>query len=149
MTLPVTTPLKPVPVDEDLAEQAHPGRGIPSQDPESAAQFPLTPEEAEREAKSVLIGGGVVAGAASGAAIGAVVGGPVGVVVGGTLGTVVGALSAAAAGAIVKPEGANSADTAGRGTMHLHTKGHAGRVQPTVKVGEVIASSASEIRRNQ
>ena len=56
-----TTPLKTVPLDEDLAEQARPGHGIPSQEPESAAQFPLKPEEAEREAKSVLIGGGVVA----------------------------------------------------------------------------------------
>ena len=106
-----TTPLATVPVDEDLAEQAHPGQGIPSHDPESAAQFPLKPEEAEREAKSVLIGGGLVAGAATGAAIGAVVAGPVGVVVGGTLGTVVGALGATAAGSMANLEGPNSADT--------------------------------------
>lgn len=105
-----TPPSAPAPVDEDLAEQAHPGQGIPSHDPESAAQFPLKPEEAEREAKSVLIGGGLVAGAATGAAIGAVVAGPVGVVVGGTLGTVVGALGAAAAGKMTSPEDSKSAD---------------------------------------
>lgn len=98
------------PVDEDLAEQAHPGHGVPSQDPTSAAQFPLSPKEAEREAKSVVMGGGVVAGAAAGAAIGAAVGGPVGVVVGGTLGTVVGALGAAAAGKMTSPEDSKSAD---------------------------------------
>ena len=95
---PNTTPLTDTPVDADLAEQANPGHGVPSQDPASAAQVPLEPEEAQREAKSVLVGGGVIAGAAAGAAIGAVVAGPVGVVVGGTLGTVVGALGAGAAG---------------------------------------------------
>jgi len=87
--------------DEDLAEQARPGYGIPSQDPRPAAQFPLDAEEAEREAKSVLIGGSVMAGAAMGAAIGTVVAGPVGVMVGGTLGAVAGALGGAAAGAVV------------------------------------------------
>ncbi len=99
-----TTPLNTTPVDEDLAEQAHPGHGVPSQDPASAAQFPLGPEEAQREANSALMGGGVVAGAATGAAIGAAVAGPVGVVVGGTLGTVVGALGASAAGTIANPD---------------------------------------------
>jgi len=97
-------------VDEDLAEQAHPGHGVPSQDPTSAAQFPLSHKETEREAKSVVMGGGVVAGAATGAAIGAAVGGPVGVVVGGTLGTVVGALGAAAAGKMTSPEASKIAD---------------------------------------
>ena len=96
-----TTPANTRPVDADLAEQAHPGHGIPSQDPTAAAQFRLEPEEAEREAKSVLMGGGVVAGMATGAAVGVVVAGPVGVVVGGTLGAVVGAFGAAAAGTLV------------------------------------------------
>jgi hypothetical protein len=82
--------------DEDLAEQARPGHGVPSQDPNPAAQIPLEPEEAEREARSVLTGGAVVGGAAIGATIGVVVGGPVGVVVGGTLGAVAGALGGAA-----------------------------------------------------
>lgn len=108
----LTTPLNTVTVDEDQIEQAHPDHGIPSQDPASAAQFPLEPAEAKREANSVLTGGGVVAGAATGAAIGAVVAGPLGVVVGGTLGTVVGALGAAAAGTMMNTENSSGADTA-------------------------------------
>ncbi|MEO7939446.1 MAG: hypothetical protein ABIR55_12550, partial [Burkholderiaceae bacterium] len=64
------------PVDEDLDEQAHPGHGVPSQDPTATAQFLLEPEESEREANSVLMGGGMVAGAATGAAVGVVVAGP-------------------------------------------------------------------------
>lgn len=105
-----TTPLEPVRRDEDLVDQAQPGQGIPSQDPDSAAQFALRPEEAKREAKSVLIGGGVVAGAATGATVGVAVAGPVGVVVGGTIGAIAGALGAVAAGTAVKPEDASSAD---------------------------------------
>ena len=104
-----TPPLITNPLDEDMAEQAHPGHGIPSQDPEGGAQFPLNPEESKREAKSVLVGGGVVAGVATGAAIGAVVAGPVGIVVGAAVGTAVGALGAAAAGAVVTPEAGTSA----------------------------------------
>ena len=90
--------------DKDMAEQARPGHGIPSQDPNPAAQRPLDPEEAEREDKSGLMGGGVVAGAATGAAIGIAVAGPVGVVVGTALGAVAGALGGAAAGTAIKPE---------------------------------------------
>ncbi len=114
-----TAPSNAVPVDEDLVEQAHAGHGIPSQDPAAAAQFALQPEEAEREAKSVLVGGGVMTGAATGAALGVVVAGPVGVVVGGTLGAVVGALGAAAAGTMLKPKIASSADTAPADTARL------------------------------
>ena len=106
-----TTPLNRAPVDEDLVEQAQPGHGVPSQDPASAAQFPLEPAQAQREANSVLTGGGLVAGVATGAAIGAAVAGPVGVVVGGSLGAVVGALGAAAAGTMVNTEGSSSAET--------------------------------------
>jgi hypothetical protein len=98
-------PSKTASIDEDLAEQARPGYGIPSQDPRPAAQVPLQPEEVEREGKSVLVGGGVMAGVAAGAAIGAVAGGPVGAVVGGTLGAVAGALGGQAAGTLVNPEG--------------------------------------------
>ena len=97
--------------DEDLAEQARPGHGIPSQDPDPAAQTALGPEDAEREAKSVLMGGGVVAGAATGATIGVLVAGPVGVVAGATLGAVAGALGGAAAGNMVNPQDSASADT--------------------------------------
>jgi len=103
---------KTAPADEDLAEQARPGHGIPSQDPSSAAQMPLEPEEAKREANSVLTGGGMVAGAATGAAIGSVVAGPVGAVVGGTVGAVAGALGGAAAGTLMTPEDSSPADTA-------------------------------------
>jgi non-heme chloroperoxidase len=86
------------PVDEDLVEQARPGHGIPSQDPDPAAQRRLVPLEAKHEAKSVLAGGGVVVGLATGAAVGVALAGPVGVVVGATLGAVAGALGGAAAG---------------------------------------------------
>lgn len=85
--------------DQDLAQQAQPGHGIPSQDPDAAAQAPLEPQEMERETKSALMGGGMVAGVATGATIGVLVAGPVGVVVGATLGAVAGALGGAAAGA--------------------------------------------------
>lgn len=106
------TPLNTVPDDQEFEEQAHLGQGTPSQDPEAVAQFPMKAEETDREATSVLVGGGVVAGAVAGAAIGLVVAGPVGAVVGGTLGTVVGALGAAAAGTMVSPEEAKGAETA-------------------------------------
>ncbi len=105
-----TSPSQTAPRDEDLAEQARPGHGIPSQDPDPAAQMPMEPGEADREAKSVLAGGAVVGGAAIGATIGVVAGGPVGVVVGGTLGAVAGALGGAAAGAAMNPGDSSSAD---------------------------------------
>lgn len=105
-----TYPSHTEPRNEDLAEQARPGHGVPSQDPDLAAQSPLEPEEAEREAKSVLTGGAVVGGAAIGAGIGVVVGGPVGVVVGGTLGAVAGALGGVAAGTVMNPGDSSSAD---------------------------------------
>lgn len=98
------------PLDEDLLDQARPGEGIPTQDPDAAAQFPLSPREAERESKSVFMGGGLVAGIATGAGVGVAVGGPVGAFVGGTLGAVAGALGGAAAGAVVSPEVSDSAD---------------------------------------
>ena len=107
-----TPPSHTAPVDEDLAEQANPGHGIPSQDPNAAAQTALEPHEAEREANSVLVGGGVVAGAATGAAIGVAVAGPVGILVGATLGAVAGAMGGVAAGAAANPEDSSSVDTA-------------------------------------
>ena len=98
----MTTPINPRPseqsTDPDLAEQAKPGHGVPSQDPNPAAQVRLSPEDAERESGSVLMGGGLVAGAAAGAAVGAAIAGPAGVVVGGVVGSVAGALGGAAAG---------------------------------------------------
>lgn len=97
--------------DPDLVEQALPGHGVPSQDPDPAAQKPLTPSEAERESESVLMGGALVAGAAAGAVIGAAVAGPVGVVVGGTVGSVAGALGAAAAAPHAHHAPASASDT--------------------------------------
>ena len=104
-----TQPTDVKPVDPDLAEQAVPGHGVPSQDPDPAAQVGLSPEEAERESNSVLIGGGLVAGLATGAAVGAAVAGPVGILVGGTLGAVAGAVGSSAVGASVIPESTDSA----------------------------------------
>ncbi|UOB06412.1 hypothetical protein [[Acidovorax] ebreus] len=89
------------PIDPDLAEQARPGYGVPSQDPEPQAQQPLPTEDQERESKSVLMGGGAMAGAAAGAAVGAATAGPVGVFVGTLAGSVAGALGGAAAGRLV------------------------------------------------
>lgn len=76
--------------DNDMLVQAQPGHGIPSQDPDPAAQSLLQPQDAAREAQSVLVGGGLVAGAAAGAAIGVLVSGPVGIVVGSTVGAIAG-----------------------------------------------------------
>ena len=134
-----TLPSDTAPVDEDLAEQANPGHGIPSQDPNPAAQTPLEPHEAEREANSVLMGGGVVAGAATGAAIGVAVAGPVGILVGATLGAVAGALGGVAAGAAGSPEDSNSADTtpkktAPADTVRLHIDDSGGGGRPVVLI---------------
>ncbi|KQR55620.1 hypothetical protein [Acidovorax sp. Leaf160] len=105
-----TTPITTAPVDPDLAQQAHPGHGVPSQDPTLAAQDPLTPAEARRESQSVLMGGGVMAGAATGAALGVAAAGPVGVVVGGITGGIAGALGGAAIGTATQADatGANA-----------------------------------------
>lgn len=119
-------PSHPVPVDEDMALQANPGQGIPSQDPDAEAQTLLEPHEAMREGKSVLVGGGMVAGAATGAAIGVVVAGPVGILAGATLGAVAGALGGAAAGAAASPEGTDSADAQPAGSVRVPVKGRDG-----------------------
>ena len=115
-----TQPTGIKPIDPDLVEQAIPGHGVPSQDPNPSAQFALNPEEAEREPKSALIGGGLVAGSAAGAAVGAVVAGPVGVLVGGTLGAVAGAIGGAGAGNLVKPESTTSAEDALKDAKDTH-----------------------------
>lgn len=103
MNSPITPHTDVKPVDPDLAEQAVPGHGVPSQDPDAAAQVGLSPEEAERESKSALIGGGLVAGLATGAAVGAAVAGPVGILVGGTVGAVAGVVGSNAAGKLANP----------------------------------------------
>lgn len=92
-------------MDPDVAQQAVPGHGVPSQDPNPEAQVMLSVQEAEREVRSSLVGGGLIAGAALGAALGAVMAAGVGIVVGGAVGAVLGACSALAAGVRVRHEG--------------------------------------------
>ena len=77
---------------------------MPSQDPDPAAQVGLSPAEAERESKSAVIEGGLLASLATGAAVGAAVAGPAGILVGGTVGAVAGAVGSKAAGELVNPE---------------------------------------------
>lgn len=127
-------PPQAVPADPDLAEQARPGHGVPSQDPNSNAQVALAPEEAEREARSVMMGGGVVGGAALGAGIGVAVGGPVGVVVGGTLGAIAGALGGAAAGGMGSPETSAAAAAAPAAAVRLHIEDSGGSGRPVVLI---------------
>ena len=129
-----TAPSDTALVDEDLAEQARPGYGIPSQDPRPAAQSPLQPEEAEREANSVLMGGGVVAGAATGATIGVVVAGPVGVLVGGALGAVAGAMGGAVAGTMMNQDDSSSVGTPPAHTVRLHIEDSGGGGRPVVLI---------------
>ena len=123
--------------DEDLAEQARPGHGIPSQDPNPEAQSPLEPEEAIREANSVLTGGGMMAGAATGAAIGVMAAGPVGVVVGATLGAVAGALGGAAVAATANLQSSEDSSAAGAApadTVRLHIEDSGGGGWPVVLI---------------
>ncbi|QTD44040.1 hypothetical protein [Ottowia testudinis] len=91
----MVTDSKNMPPPEEPPTAAPPG--IPSQDPRLKAQEPMTPEERASEANSVVMGGGMMAGAAAGAATGAVIGGPLGVIVGGTVGAIAGALGGYAA----------------------------------------------------
>ena len=136
MTASATQSPNAVPADADLAEQARPHHGVPSQDPAVTAQFPLQAQEAEREARSVLMGGGVVAGMATGAAIGIAVAGPVGVVVGATVGAVAGALggAAVAAGATPNLEGASGDGTASPDTVRLYIDDSGGNGRPVVLI---------------
>ena len=143
MNEPTPQPPQPVPADPDLAEQARPGHGVPSQDPNAGAQVALAPAEAEREAKSVMMGGGVVGGAVLGASIGVAVGGPVGVVVGGTLGAIAGAMGGAAAGAMSSPEASANAnanasgsgsDAASADAVRLHIEDSGGSGRPVVLI---------------
>ncbi len=122
------------PVDEDMVEQAVPGHGIPSQDPDPAAQIPLEPKEAEIESHSALTGGGLVTGMLAGAGVGVAVAGPMGVVVGATLGAVVGALGGAAAGAVAGPDEPSAADTASADVVRLHIEDSGGSGRPVLLI---------------
>lgn len=129
----MNTPPLPMPADDnDLADQARPGHGVPSQDPDPAAQFALNPEEAERESDSVLTAGGMAAGIATGAGLGALVGGPVGVVVGAGVGAVVGALGGTAAVALA--DDAPSAASAPASPVRLHIEDLRGAGRPMVLI---------------
>ena len=89
---PIQEPLKETPIAQ------------PSQDPNPLHQQGISPAESNREAGSVIMGGGMVAGAAGGAAVGTAIGGPVGTVVGATIGAVLGALGGYAAVEATDPE---------------------------------------------
>ena len=84
--------------DPDIDEQALPGHGVPSQDPDPNAQLGMSPSETRREKSSTFVIGGALVGLAAGAVIGAAVSGPMGVLVGATLGSIAGALGGSAAG---------------------------------------------------
>ena len=96
--------------DEDVAKQARPGHGIPSQDPKPSAQFALSTEDTRRATDSVLMGSGLVVAAATGAGVGAMVSGPVGILIGASLGAVTGLLCGVAAKKILDSFGAKSLD---------------------------------------
>jgi non-heme chloroperoxidase len=143
----VTAPSNTAAPDEDMAEQANPGHGIPSQDPSAAAQTALAPHEAEREANSVLMAGGMAAGAATGAVIGVAVAGPMGILVGATLGAVAGAVGGGAAGnaanvgeavrADAVPVGAPTSGSTSEATtdpVHLHIEDTGGDGRPVVLI---------------
>ena len=127
-------PSQAVPADPDLAAQARPGHGVPSQDPNPDAQVALAFEEVECETRSVMMGGGLVGGAALGAGIGVAVGGPVGVVVGGTLGALAGALGGAAAGSIGSPEASAAAPEVPADAVRLHIEDSGGSGRPVVLI---------------
>lgn len=132
---PLTTPSStPTAVDTDLTEQAKPGHGIPSQDPDPSAQTALTAHEVEREANSALVGGGLVAGAVTGAAIGVALGGPVGIVAGATLGAVAGVMGGSAAGAAASTEVPSSSDTVPAHAVRLHIEDSGGSGRPVVLI---------------
>lgn len=122
------------PPDGDLIDQAVPGHGVPSQDPDPEAQVPLEPEEARQETKSTLMGGGMVAGMATGAAVGVSVAGPVGVVVGATVGAVAGVLGGAAAGATLTPEDSSGVEPASADAVPLHIEDSGGEGRPVVLI---------------
>lgn len=121
-------------VDADMADQANPGHGIPSQDPDNAAQTPLEAHEIEREANSVMVGGGVMAGAVAGVAIGAVTAGPMGILVGASLGAVVGALGGVAVGVSANSVEVPIDEPATAPYVHLHIEDSGGNGSAVVLI---------------
>jgi non-heme chloroperoxidase len=155
----MNTPVNPIPnpsptsspADPDLARQARPGYGVPSQDPRPAAQVPLEPAEMMREANSVLVGGGAMAGTAAGAAIGVALGGPVGVLVGAAIGGVAGAVGTAAASLAASghhadsADGANSVDGVDR-LASAHPDGPAGAAPAPAGAADTAAIGMQAVR---
>ncbi len=84
-----------LPTETNILVQTPLEHGIASRHPVVAAQVPLPPEDMEKQGQSVLVGGGLMVGAAVGAVLGVMVAGPAGVLVGTGLGAVVGAAGAA------------------------------------------------------
>ncbi len=122
------------PIDGDLAEQAVPGHGVPSQDPNASAQTMLEPEDARREANSALTGGGALAGVATGAAIGIAVAGPVGVLVGAAIGAMAGAMGGAAAGTIANSQASASVEADAEPVVRLHISDSGGSGRAVVLI---------------
>lgn len=85
-------------IDPDIDEQALPGHGVPSQDPDPDAQLGMSSSETLRENSSMFVIGGALVGLAAGAAIGAAVSGSAGIIVGGTIGSIAGAICGSVAG---------------------------------------------------
>lgn len=139
---PAAPPRTPPP-DADLLDQARPGHGVPSQDPDPEAQVPLEPGEAQQEAKSTLMGGGMVAGMATGAAVGVSVAGPVGIVVGATVGAAAGMLGGAVAGAALSSGEPSDAGTEPADAVRLHIEDSGGGGRPVVLIhGWPLSSQA-------
>lgn len=129
------TPLPQAPpADGDLQEQAQPGHGIPSQDPDPAAQTALLPEEAQRESSSALLGGGLVAGMATGAAIGVSLAGPAGAITGATMGALVGSLGGAMVSAAADTAQSIQTDVATASSVLLHIEDSGGSGRPVVLI---------------
>lgn len=123
--------------DQDLVDQARHGHGIPSQDPNPAAQQALAPAEAQREANAALVGAGVVAGVSTGAVIGAGVAGPAGGMVGAALGAVAGVIGAAVAGPMARSGDGSPTETAiapAVHKVHLHIEDSGGGGRPLVLI---------------
>lgn len=95
--MPVSHPTAASPLsapDHDLQQMAQRGHGVPSQDLNPQAQYPLSELERQREWRSSFYGGGLLAGVALGATVGMWLAGPLGVL----LGCVGGALGGTLAG---------------------------------------------------
>jgi hypothetical protein len=95
----------PAHTDEDLLELAKPGHGVPSQDPDPSAQYPIGRELAAEEERTVFVGAGVMLGAALGAVVGIAAAGPVGVFAGSMVGGVVGGFGSRALGTTKRATG--------------------------------------------